>query len=120
VALEAAIQKRIIAALRKRGAYVAKFSAGDVGTPDLLVCYEGTFFGMEVKQPKRYPTKIQRHRMEQIKEAGGVGIVVRSVEDAMEALDLITSELISMHPVCRRSGECVTSAGCVDPSPELQ
>jgi hypothetical protein len=75
---------------------------------------------MEVKQPKRYPTKIQRHRMEQIKEAGGVGIVVRSVEDAMEALDLITSELISMHPVCRRSGECVTSAGCVDPSSELE
>ena len=85
--LESAIQSRIVAALRKRGAYVAKFSAGDVGTPDLLICYEGRFFGMEVKQPKRYPTKIQRHRLEQITLAGGVGIVVRSVDDAMDALD---------------------------------
>ena len=93
MALEAAIQKRIIAALRKRGAYVAKFSAGDVGTPDLLVCYEGRFFGMEVKPPKRYPTKIQGHRMGQIKEAGGVGVVVRSVEDAMEALLEIEDEV---------------------------
>ena len=85
--LESSIQSRIVAALRKRGAYVAKFSAGDVGTPDLLICYEGRFFGMEVKQPKRYPTKIQRHRLEQITLAGGVGIVVRSVDDAMDALD---------------------------------
>ena len=85
--LESSIQSRIVAALRKRGAYVAKFSAGDVGTPDLLICYEGRFFGMEVKQPKRYPTKIQRHRLEQITLAGGVGIVVRSVDDAMDILD---------------------------------
>jgi hypothetical protein len=85
--LESAIQLRIIAALRAAGAYVTKFSAGDVGTPDLLVCYQGRFFGMEVKQPKNYPTKIQRHRLEQIALAGGVGVVVRSVDDALSALE---------------------------------
>ena len=85
--LESAIQLRIIAALRSAGAYVTKFSAGDVGTPDLLVCYQGRFFGMEVKQPKNYPTKIQRHRLEQIALAGGVGVVVRSVNDALAALE---------------------------------
>jgi len=84
--LESAIQLRIIAALRAAGAYVTKFSAGDVGTPDLLVCYQGRFFGMEVKQLKNYPTKIQRHRLEQIALAGGVGVVVRSVDDALAAL----------------------------------
>lgn len=57
-----------------------------MGTPDLLVCYQGRFFGMEVKQPKNYPTKIQRHRLEQIALAGGVGVVVRSVDDALAAL----------------------------------
>ena len=86
--LESAIQLRIIAALRAAGAYVTKFSAGDVGTPDLLVCYQGRFFGMEVKQPKNYPTPIQRHRLGQIALAGGVGVVVRSVADALAALEM--------------------------------
>jgi hypothetical protein len=84
--LESAIQARIIKALRGVGAYVAKFSAGDVGTPDLLVCYKGRFFGIEVKQPGNYPTKIQRHRGKEIDDAGGTFVVARSVDDALAAL----------------------------------
>jgi hypothetical protein len=43
---------------------------------------------MEVKQPKNYPTPIQRHRIQQISLAGGVGVVVRCVQDALDALDM--------------------------------
>lgn len=83
---EAAIQRRIILALREAGAYVVKVQVADAGTPDLLVCHEGRFYGLEVKQPGRYPTKIQRLRMEQIELAGGTAAVVRSVAEAMEVV----------------------------------
>ena len=107
--LESAIQLRIIAALRARGAYVAKFSAGDVGTPDLLVCYEGRFFGMEVKQPKNYPTPIQRHRIKQIALSGGVGVVVRCVQDAMDALDMKQPPNEVLAAASRDEGDFVTT-----------
>ena len=85
--LEAAIQRNIIVALRARGVYVCKVSAGDVGTPDLIVIYKGRGAGLEVKQPGNYPTKIQRHRMEQITAAGGIARVVRSVAEALAVLE---------------------------------
>ena len=90
--LEATIQRNIIVALRARGAYVAKFSAGDIGTPDLLCCYKGLFVGLECKQPGNYPTRIQRHRMEQITAAGGIARVVRSVAEALAVLEEIDME----------------------------
>ena len=86
---EGAIQRAIIKALREHGCYVLNVhgsSAMDAGTPDLLACYGGRFVGMEVKQPGAYPTKIQKARLRQIAEAGGVSGVVRSVGDALNLL----------------------------------
>jgi len=83
---ESAIQRRIILALREAGAYVVKVQVADAGTPDLLVCHGGRFFAMEVKKPGQYPTAIQRHRLAQVRAAGGVATVVRSVEDALASL----------------------------------
>ena len=83
---ESAIQRRIILALREAGAYVVKVQVADAGTPDLLVCHGGRFLAMEVKKPGQYPTAIQRHRLAQVRAAGGVATVVRSVEDALASL----------------------------------
>lgn len=85
---EATIQRNIIRALRDHGVYVIHTLAAESGTPDLLACHEGRFVGLEVKQPGRYPTKIQRFRAEQIRAAGGHVATVRSVADALREMGL--------------------------------
>jgi hypothetical protein len=72
----------------------------EAGTPDILACIPvpladdhpretvGLFVGIETKMPAGGdPTPIQKLRHEQIRAAGGVVIVPRSVTDAVEALD---------------------------------
>jgi hypothetical protein len=38
-------------------------------------------FGIEVKQPGKNPTALQKKRLQQIESAGGCGIVAHSVDD---------------------------------------
>ncbi len=54
---------------------------GTAGIPDLIVCYKGRFLGLEAKVGKNKPTKLQEHTIEQIRIAGGIAVVVRSVDD---------------------------------------
>jgi len=53
------------------------------GLPDLIGCYRGHFVGLEVKLPnnKRGVTKYQRETLLQIKRAGGIAFIVRSLAD---------------------------------------
>jgi len=60
-----------------------------VGTPDLIICTSGgRYVALEVKvpYPKTYPTPAQRHQIDLINAAGGKALVVRSVEEALEAI----------------------------------
>ena len=54
------------------------------GLPDIIGCYAGKFFGLEVKLPgKRHTlTPRQEYVLEKIRRAGGVGVVVSSVQEA--------------------------------------
>jgi hypothetical protein len=47
------------------------------GTPDLFLCIRGMFFGMELKDGKEKPTRLQQYQLDKIREAGGVALVVR-------------------------------------------
>lgn len=74
----------------KRGAFAFKVHGGPtmmVGLPDLIMCYRGVFIGMEVKMPEGKVAVIQERRIEEIRTAGGIAGVVRSVSDAMALLD---------------------------------
>ena len=85
---ERAIKDRIVAALRARGAYVVVTTGvSDAGTPDILACYRGCFYGLEVKNDEGRASKIQMHRIQQIEDAGGIAVVVRSVGEAEGLLD---------------------------------
>lgn len=59
-----------------------------VGLPDIIVCVDGHFLGLEVKMPGKQSTfkKAQKLRADQIRAAGGWSEVVTSVE---QALDLV-------------------------------
>ena len=87
--LESAIQRKIIKAIEELGCYVVKVMvANRPGCPDLLVCYRGAFYGMEVKNETGKPSKLQLYHGELIERSGGKFGVVRSVLDALKLLGL--------------------------------
>lgn len=88
---EARLGHTIRRALEAEGAFVFKVHGSGMmmaGLPDLIGCYRGRFFGVEVKMPGNKPSKIQLHVMRKIKEAGGRVCVAYSVQDAYDAIIL--------------------------------
>lgn len=62
------------------------------GVPDIVGCYRGLFVGFEVKRPiVGRVSELQKHRIEQIKSAGGQAFVVYGVEDVKRALDMLSA-----------------------------
>ena len=81
---EAKIGRKIRQFLESEGAFVFKVHGGPqmlAGLPDLIVCYEGNFWGVEVKQPGQKPTARQLYVHSLIEKAGGAVIVATCVED---------------------------------------
>ena len=81
---EARIGKKIREHLESAGAFVFKVHGGPqmmAGLPDLICCYEGKFYGIEVKQPGHGPTARQIFVHSLIQRAGGTVIVAHCVED---------------------------------------
>lgn len=54
---------------------------GTAGIPDIIACIDGRFYGFEVKTDEGTPTKLQLATIRKINAAGGIALVVRSVED---------------------------------------
>lgn len=100
---EAALQAKIIKAIERAygpnvlvertNAGMATTSAGNVinigkaGTSDLKVCLRGRFIALEVKTATGKLTEKQARYLEQVKAAGGIGEVVRSVDEALAILE---------------------------------
>lgn len=80
---ESKIQTAIIRYLKSiPDAYVLRpITCTEAGHPDIVCLVQGRMFGIEVKQPGKNPTALQKKRLEQIESAGGCGIVAHSVED---------------------------------------
>lgn len=86
------IENKIKSYLKSKGAYYVKYfgnSFSQVGVPDLLVCYKGRFIGIECKNEKGKTSPLQDVNIQQIKKAGGISFVARSVEDVIKELDKI-------------------------------
>lgn len=91
MATEQAIQKKIIKYLESQGCYVVNGVYSKAGIPDLIGCYKGKFFGIEVKKPDTMNTvsKLQEYNLQKIKDLGGNSIVasdVKTVEDFLGSL----------------------------------
>ena len=89
--LEKEIVNAIKKALTKKGAWVIKThgSLHIAGLPDLLVCYEGRFIGIEVKRPETVGTLTPRQSafLRAIADAGGVSGVATSVSEALALIE---------------------------------
>lgn len=77
---EKAFENKIKRFLESRGAWFVKYWAGaqftKSGVPDLLVCVNGFFVGVEVKAQNGKPSEIQLYTIRTIKDAGGFAFVL--------------------------------------------
>lgn len=60
---------------------------GTSGIPDIIVCIDGRFIALEVKTQKGKTTPLQNVAIRKIRISGGFAFVVRSVEEAKNAID---------------------------------
>lgn len=87
---EALLTRQILHALRALPrAWAVKIHGSayqDAGTPDILGCYAGRMFALEVKTPRGRVTPIQARTLARWEQTGAVAAVVRSVAGALEAI----------------------------------
>lgn len=86
---EQQIQKKIVNYLESEGCYVVKVvTATKSGVPDIIGCYDGYFFGIEVKTPKTKAnvSALQEYNLDLIEECGGQAIVAWDVDQVKEFL----------------------------------
>jgi len=80
MASEKQFENKIKKFLKDEGCWFLKYWAGasytKSGIPDLLICCNGYFLGVEVKAPRGKPSELQLWNIEKIKEAGGIGLVL--------------------------------------------
>ena len=88
---ESKVKKSVRQVLDRLGAYYVMPVTGGYGrqgAPDFLVCYQGKFFGIETKAGKGKTTALQELNLSQIRDAGGVALVVRE-DDVKNLLSLL-------------------------------
>lgn len=76
---EARVKRRVTEQLKALGAYYffpATGGYGSSGVPDIVGCYKGFFFAIECKAGTNKTTALQEKQIRDIKNAGGVAIVV--------------------------------------------
>lgn len=86
---ESRLVARIRQELDRRGWVSWKNHGGPMGTaglPDIMAVANGRLLAVEVKQPGRSPTAIQRLWLERLAAHGAVTLVATSVDDVLEAL----------------------------------
>lgn len=92
---ESQIKKEIKKYLESIGAFWSAVTGGGYskpGDPDLIACFHGRYIAIEAKTPTGVQSPIQKKRMAEIKEAGGVYILARSVEDVAEVIEDLWAE----------------------------
>lgn len=56
------------------------------GTPDIIVCYQGRFVGLEIKGPKGRQSEFQKEAEAAIRKAGGEYYVIRDTDHLREII----------------------------------
>ena len=86
---ESSLQERSEKLIRSKGGYVVKVHVSayqSQGTPDILVCYKGLFVGFELKVDENTLSDLQKIRIRQIRNAGGIAKGIYSLQEIEETL----------------------------------
>lgn len=82
---EKLFENKVKAYLKEQSCWFVKYWSGTAqngkkftkdGVPDLLICCNGFFIGLELKAENGKPSQLQLWNLEQIRKAGGIGIVL--------------------------------------------
>lgn len=80
MAKEKNFENKVKKFLKNNGCYSIKYWGGGqftkAGVPDLLVCCNGRFLGIEIKADNGKPSELQLHNLNEIEKAGGFGILL--------------------------------------------
>ena len=79
IAEEKRFENRVKKFLESQGCWFVKFFANAYtksGIPDILVCCNGYFIGVEIKAPNGKPSPLQKRNIKKIYESGGIGVVL--------------------------------------------
>lgn len=91
---ESRLSRQIQKALRAKGYFCFKVHGTEMvmaGLPDIIVCANGYFIGLETKLPEKrsHTSPRQDFVHEQIERAGGTAVVVTSVREALAAVERV-------------------------------
>lgn len=71
-------QSKVIQYLKKKNIYYIKIiSATRNGVPDIIICKNGKFIGLEIKTDTGIVAPLQKYNQELIKKSGGTSYIVR-------------------------------------------
>ena len=86
---------------------------GKSGVPDIVGCYQGMFFGLECKAGKNKPTPLQEKNLKDIRDAGGVALVIN--EENVDDVVRLIQDYIAYNKQTRElvSGSAASSLGAV-------
>lgn len=76
---EKAFENQVKGFLKDEGCWVLKTWSNGIqrqGVPDLLVCCNGYFVGVELKNEAGHPSELQVWNVEKIRESGGFAMVL--------------------------------------------
>ncbi len=76
---EARVKKKVVDILKAAGAYYfypVTSGYGSSGVPDIVVCYNGYFIGIECKAGSNKPTALQQQNLLSIQRAKGIALVI--------------------------------------------
>lgn len=102
---EKEIENKIRRFLTEQGAYHIKHFGcmfSKAGVPDLIACLNGLFIAIEVKSEKGKLSELQEDHIKQIREAGGISMMVRSVDEVVYYLTSMGVKLLPPKNKSRR------------------
>lgn len=111
---EKQFEQQVKAFLKNKGCWVLKTWSNGIqreGVPDLLVCCNGCFLGIELKAETGHPSDLQLWNIDQIREAGGIAMVLypqqfevfkRMINDLMENVSCMSAWYLSQERTFER------------------
>lgn len=89
---EAKLKTEIRRYLNGIGAFWSNVQGGPgskPGDPDIVVCYKGRYIALEAKSPTGVQSSIQKVRMCEIRDSGGIYEIVRTLDDVKKIMETI-------------------------------
>lgn len=99
---ESKLSRHIMEALRREGYFCFKVHGGPTmmaGLPDIVVCAQGVFVGLETKNPESRNDVSERQKLvhRQIMDSAGYCAVVCSVGEALDAINEAITDMFDWH-----------------------